>query len=196
MRRTESSISDRRLDVGAAGRRPDQTTEDACDRVDDHRLLDVGEVAVAVEHAAGRADADQRAEGVEKAHENEREQDREERQFEHARDVEMQRDRRERIVAAERHRDQAARRFREAEEHAGSSGGDDADEDRAAHSPLEQRHDHDESRDRQQHLGAPQVADLHRYAGAGGHDPGLGEADEREKESDARGEAVLEARGD
>src|SRR5258708_5699862 len=67
------------------------------------------------------------------------------------------------------------------------------DEESAAHAALHEPDHEQQSHDRQLHLRRAQVAELERNVGGLGlgHDAGLDEADERQKESDARCKRVL-----
>ncbi len=205
----------RRLDVGAARRRPDEGAHDAGRGVDHHRPLDLREIALLVEHLAGRADADERAQRVEKAHQEERQQDGQEAQAEDAGDVELEGDRGQAVSAGEGQRGHGPGRLAQAEGIAEHRGHGDADEDAAPDPEVEEDGDEDEAEDGEEDLGAPEVADLDRDVGRRedgraapeerlrGHagdrardDPRLVEADEGEEEADADGEAVLEARRD
>jgi signal transduction histidine kinase len=124
------------VDVRAARGRADERAEDTRDRIDEHRLLDIGEVALVVKHARRGAERVNRADRVEEADQKQREQNRGEIELQDAKNVELPGDFFEGIIG--RRCDDGGRRLADAESIPCNRDHDDADEDGAAHVPAQQ----------------------------------------------------------
>jgi hypothetical protein len=191
---------------------PTRPPKHAGGRIHEHRPLDLREVAVLVEHVPRGTHAHEGAQGVEKAHEEQREEHGEHLETQDAGDVELQGHRPEIVGRPEGHGRDRVWRLAQAQEQPRARRDRHGQEDRSAYTVIQEHGDQQESADRQQDTAVGQIADLEgsrgrqqrarlrhgeRLRGQAGHEAGhdarLVEPDEGEEQADAGREAVLEA---